>query len=107
STGAYGEWFKTWKTNGLWVGKTDDLWPETRELLTDEPIRHVDTMFPCAVLMVNGGNDKVVDPATARSFAAAARPYYASDPSRLRLVIYEGFGHNLPLDVVREHAEHW
>lgn len=107
STGAYDEWFKTWKTNGLWVGKTNDIWPETRELLKDEPIRHVDTMFPCAVLMVSGGTDKVVDPSTARAFADAARPYYKNDPSRLRLVIYEGFGHNLPLDVVRMHAENW
>jgi hypothetical protein len=49
----------------------------------------------------------VVDPKTARAFAEAARPAYASDPDRLRLVIYDGFGHNLPTDVVQEHAEHW
>jgi len=107
STGAYGQWFETWHTNKLWVGKTPELWPETIDLLKDEPIRHVSTMFPCAVLMVNGGADKVVDPATARAFADAARPFYQSDPERLRLVIYEGFGHNLPRDVVKMYAEHW
>ena len=55
-------------------------------------IRHVSTLFPCAVLMVSGGADKVVDPATARAFADAARPFYQSDPERLRLVVYEGCG---------------
>ena len=57
--------------------------------------------------MVSGGADKVVDPATARAFVDAARPFYQSDPSRLRLVVYEGFGHNLPRDVVKMYAEHW
>jgi hypothetical protein len=57
--------------------------------------------------MVNGGADKVVDPSAARSFVDAARPAYASDPDRLRLVVYEGFGHNLPTDIVQMHAEHW
>ncbi len=107
STGAYGQWFETWHTNGLWSGNEKDIWPETRKLLEEEPIRHVETMFPCAVLMVSGGADKVVDPATARAFVDAARPYYASDPERLRLVVYEGFGHNLPADVVKMYAEHW
>ncbi len=108
STGAYSQWLLSWKTNGLWVGKTPDLWPETLELLkTDDPILHVDTMYPTAVLMVSGGADKVVDPATARAFADAARPFYEKDPDRLRLVIYEGFTHNLPRDVVRMYAENW
>jgi len=30
-----------------------------------------------------------------------------NDPARLRLVNYEGFGHNLPQDVVRDDAERW
>ena len=29
------------------------------------------------------------------------------DPERLRLVIYDGFGHNLPRDVIRMYAENW
>jgi dienelactone hydrolase len=107
STGAYEQWLETWHTHKLWVGKTDELWPETRELLTWDPIRHVEGLFPAAVLMVSGGDDKVVDPATARAFVQAARPYYEQDPERLRLVIYEGFGHNLPLDVVKLYTEHW
>ncbi|MFO1095207.1 MAG: prolyl oligopeptidase family serine peptidase, partial [Planctomycetaceae bacterium] len=107
STGAYEQWLQTWHTNGLWVGKTDELWPETRELLKWDPIRHVQGMYPCAVLMVSGGDDKVVDPATAREFVKAARPYYEQDPERLRLVVYEGFGHNLPRDVVQLYTEHW
>lgn len=108
STGAYRHWFETWRANGLWVGKTPDLWPETDELLkTVDPILHVDTLYPTAVLMVSGGGDKVVDPATARAFVEAARPYYRDDDSRLRLVIYDGFGHNLPLDVVTMYAENW
>ena len=68
STGAYAQWHQTWHTNGLWVGKTDEFWPETRELLTWDPIRHVEGLFPTAVLMVSGGDDKVVDPATARNW---------------------------------------
>lgn len=108
STGAYQQWFETWHTNGLWQGKTPELWPETLDLLrTHDPILHVDQLYPCAVLLVSGGDDKVVDPRTARAFVNAARPYYAPEPERLRLVIYEGFGHNLPLDVVRMYTEHW
>ncbi len=108
SSGAYRQWFDTWHTNGLWQGQTLTLWPETDALLREcDPILHVDTLYPTAVLMVSGGQDTIVDPATARAFVDAARPYYAGDTERLRLVIYEGFGHNLPLDVVRMYAEHW
>ena len=108
STGAYRQWLETWHSNKLWRGATNGLWPETEELLRQyDPILHASNAFPTAVLMVNGGADKVVDPETARSFADAARPAYQSDPDRLRLVIYEGFGHNLPADVVQMHAEHW
>ena len=64
-------------------------------------------MYPTAVLMINGGEDKVVDPATARAFVKAAQPFYENDPDRLRVVVYENCGHNLPLDVVKMHAEHW
>jgi dienelactone hydrolase len=108
STGAYRRWLETWQTNGLWKGKTNELWPETEELLKKyDPILHVDKMYPTPVLMVNGGEDKVVDPEPVREFMAAARPYYEKDPHRLRLVLYEGFGHNLPLDVVKMYAENW
>ena len=108
STGAYKEWLASWKTNGLWKGKTDALWPETEELLKKyDPILHVDKMFPTAVLIVDGGADLVVDAKTARSFVEAARPYFKADPDRLRLVIYDGCGHNLPRDIVKMYAEHW
>lgn len=108
STGAYGHWLATWHTNGLWRGQSKELWPETEALLREhDPILRADKLFPCATLLVSGGEDKVVDPATARAFVAAARPSYAKDPDRLRLIVYEGFGHNLPLDVVQMHAEHW
>lgn len=108
STGAYRQWFETWHTNKLWQGKTDDLWPETDALLKQyDPILHVDTLFPTALLMVSGGSDLVVDPKTAQAFVDTARPFYQDDPNRLRLVIYQGFGHNLPLDVVKMYAEHW
>lgn len=107
STGAYEQWLETWHTNGLWRGQTNDLWPETRKLLAYDPIRHVERLYPTAVLMVSGGEDKVVDPKTARAFIQAARPYYEKDPERLRLVIYDNFAHNLPADVVRLYAEHW
>lgn len=108
STGAYRQWLDTWKPNGLWRGQTDGPWPETLALLDQhDPVLHVDKLFPTAILMVNGGQDKVVDPRTARAFADAARPHYQADPNRLRLVVYEGFGHNLPADVVRMYAENW
>ena len=107
STGAYEQWLASWHTNRLWRGKTNDLWPETKELLKYDPIRHVDRLYPTAVLMVSGGEDVIVDAATARAFVKAALPYYKHDPDRLRLVVYETFSHNLPVDVVRMYAEHW
>ncbi len=108
STGAYRQWFDTWQPNGLWRGTNYSLWPETEALLGQyDPILHAEKLFPTPVLMVSGGDDKVVDPKTARAFVEAARPSYKSDSERLRLVIYEGFGHNLPADVVRLYAEHW
>ena len=107
STGAYRQWLESWHTNKLWVGKTKELWPETEELLKYDPLLHVDRMFPTAVLLVSGGEDKIVDPKTARAFVQAARPYYESDPARLRLVIYDGVAHNLPADVVKMYIEHW
>ena len=108
STGAYRRWFETWHTNGLWKGTTPELWPETDAILKEhDPILHVDRLFPTAILMVSGGADKVVDPQTTREFADAARPFYAKDPARLRFVVYEGFGHNLPRDVVTMYTEAW
>lgn len=108
STGAYRKWLETWHTNKLWVGKGNQLWPETERLLsTEDPILHVKGLYPKAVLMVSGGRDKVVDPATARAFVEAAEPFYKDDPSRLRLVIYDNFTHNLPADCVKMHAEQW
>jgi hypothetical protein len=108
STGACREWFDTWHSNGLWRGATDGLWPETERLLgAFDPILYATNAFPTAVLMINGGTDKIVDPKTARSFVDAARPAYRSDPERLRFIVYEGFGHNLPADIVQTHAEQW
>ena len=108
TTGSLRQWFETWHTNGLWKGSTPDLWPETEELLKEyDPIRHVDGLFPTAVLLVCGGDDEVVDPSTTQAFVDAARPHYESAPSRLRFVIYQGCGHNLPRDIVKMYAEHW
>jgi dienelactone hydrolase len=108
STGAYRQWFDTWQPNGLWKGQTNSLWPETEALLREyDPILYATNLYPTAVLMVSGGGDKVVDPKTARTFVDAARLAYKSDTDRLRFVVYEGFGHNLPADVVRLYAEHW
>jgi len=108
STGAYRQWFDTWQPNGLWRGQGYSLWPETAALLKEyDPILHVSNLFPTAVLMVSGGEDKVVDPKAARAFVEAARSFYKADPDRLRLAVYDGFGHNLPRDVVRMYAEHW
>jgi hypothetical protein len=108
STGAYRQWLDSWYTNKLWRGQTTERWPETEKLLPQvDPILYVNKMFPCAVLMVSGGDDKVVDPKTAHAFVEAAKPFYADDPNRLRLVVYDGFGHNLPADVVSMYAESW
>lgn len=108
STGAYRAWLETWQPNGLWRGGANGFWPETGRLLSRvDPILHASNLWPTATLLVNGGDDKVVDIRSTRAFMEAARPVYASDPGRLRLVNYEGFGHNLPLDVVRDYAEHW
>jgi len=108
STGAYRAWLDTWQPNGLWRGGTNGLWPETGRLLaTVDPILHATNLWPIATLLVNGGDDKVVDIRSARAFVEAARPAFTNDPARLRLVNYEGFGHNLPPDVVRDYAERW
>lgn len=108
STGAYRHWFQTWHTNDLWRGESDELWPETEALLNEvDPILHADNLYPTAVLMVSGGADIIVAPATARSFIEAARPYYKDDEERLRLVIYDGFGHNLPRDIISMYIENF
>jgi hypothetical protein len=108
STGAYRAWLDTWQPNGLWRGGTNGLWPETGRLLTTvDPILHASNLWPTATLLVNGGDDKVVDIRSVRAFVEAARPTFTNDPARLRLVNYEGFAHNLPLDVVRDYAERW
>jgi hypothetical protein len=108
STGAYRAWLDTWQPNGLWRGGTNGLWPETGRLLTTvDPILHASNLWPTATLLVNGGEDKVVDIRSARAFVEAARPAFTNDPARLRLVNYEGFAHNLPPDVVRDYAERW
>jgi hypothetical protein len=108
STGAYRAWLDTWQPNGLWRGGTNGLWPETKRLLTTvDPLLYASNLWPTATLLVNGGDDKVVDIRSARAFVEAARPAFTNDPARLRLVNYEGFGHNLPPDVVRDYAESW
>jgi dienelactone hydrolase len=108
STGAYHAWLDSWQAHGLWQGDDSGLWPETDELLASyDPVLHVAGLYPTALLMVGGGDDKVVDPATNEVFCAAARPHYAHDPDRLRHVVYQGCGHNLPADVVRTYAESW
>lgn len=108
STGAYRAWLETWQPNGLWRGGTNGLWPETERLLaTVDPVLHATNLWPTATLLVNGGDDKVVDIRSARAFVEAARPAFTNDPARLRLVNYESFAHNLPLDVVRDYAERW
>jgi dienelactone hydrolase len=108
STGAYRQWFETWHTNALWRGEGNELWPETDTLLKQyDPILHASGLYPTALLMVSGGSDKVVDARTARTFVEAARPRYEKDPERLQLIIYDGFGHNLPREVIKLYAEHW
>lgn len=108
STGAYRAWLETWQPNGLWTGGTNGWWPETEHLLANvDPILRATNLWPTATLLVNGGDDKVVDIRSTRAFVEAARPAFTDDPARLRLVNYEGFGHNLPIDVVRDYAERW
>ena len=108
STGAYRAWLDTWQPNRLWRGGTNGVWPETSRLLTQvDPILHASNLWPTATLLVNGGDDKVVDIRSTRAFVEAARPAFTNDPARLRLVNYEGFAHNLPLDIVRDYAERW
>src|SRR6185369_7564141 len=105
STGTYRAWLDTWQANGLWRGGTNGLWPETAHLLdVVDPILHASNLWPTATLLVNGGDDKVVDIRSARAFFEAARSRFTNDPARLRLVNYEGFTHNLPPDVVRDYA---
>ena len=107
ATGAYEQWLQSWHTNGLWRAESKELWPETIALLKDDPIRHVRGLYPTAVLMVCGGGDKIVDPATTRAFYEAAVPYYEDDPARLRMVTYDGRGHNLPRDIISMYTQHW
>lgn len=108
STGAYRQWLDFWEPNGLWSGGANGRWPETDELLQAiDPLLRATNLWPTATLMVNGGDDKVIDPESARAFFRAAQPAFAADPQRLRLVMYEGFAHNLPEDVVKYYADYW
>src|SRR5262249_43828154 len=106
-TGAFREWFSTWEPNGLTRGGKLKLWEDTEQLLADEPIKHASELFPVAMLLVNGGDDKVVDVRSTRAFVDAAPPNYKTDRERPRLVVCEGMGHNFPVDAVKMHAEHW
>ena len=81
STGALREWYQTWEPNGLTKGKSLRLWADTEKLLEDEPIKHVATLYPTAVLLVNGGEDKVVDVRSNCSWQR--RVLHKEDPDRL------------------------
>lgn len=108
STGAYRAWLDTWKPNGLGSGGPSERWPETDRLRDSvDPVLHATSLWPTATLLVNGTDDKVVHIRSTRAFVDAVRPSFAHDAGRLRLVSYEGFGHNLPVDVVRDYAERW
>src|SRR5260221_8311718 len=82
STRAYRAWLHTWQPNGLWRGGANGLWPETGRLLTTvDPILHASNLWPTATLLVNGGDDKVVDIRSARAFCETARPAFPNDPA--------------------------
>jgi pimeloyl-ACP methyl ester carboxylesterase len=108
ATGAIQLWLETWKPNGLWKGPPgEEIREATLKLLqAHDPIRHTAGLKGKRVLMINGAEDRVVDLGPARAFAASARNHM-DNSNNLRHVVYEGFGHNLPEDVVGMYAAAW
>lgn len=83
-----------WKRNYNWEEKGFETWPETEELFEKwDPEFFVDRVFPTALLMINGSDDKIIPIESVRHYYDAIRPHYAADPERLRFIVFEGAGH--------------
>jgi hypothetical protein len=75
--GDLGQFAAGWSRNYDWASKGIELWPETvRELELHNPLLRVDRIAPKAILMMNGGEDRIIPIEAARSFHTALRPHY-------------------------------
>ncbi len=93
-SGSMREFVEGWKRNYNWREKGFEVWPETEELFEKwDPVLFVDRVFPTALLMINGSDDKIIPIESVRHYYDAIRPHYAKDPDRLRFVVFEGAGH--------------
>jgi len=93
-SGSMRKFVEGWKRNYDWKDKDFEVWPETEELFEKwDPVLFVDRVFPTALLMINGSNDKIIPIESARHYYDAIRPHYAEDPDRLQFVVFEGAGH--------------
>ena len=93
-SGSMREFVEGWKRNYSWKEKGFDVWPETEELFEKwDPILFVDRIFPTALLIINGSDDKIIPIESVRHYYDAIRPHYAKDPDRLQFVVFEGAGH--------------
>jgi dienelactone hydrolase len=57
------------------------------------PEERLDTFWPCATLLLHGGDDDVVAPGPGLAFIEGLRPAYRDDPDRLRRLLFPGEGH--------------
>lgn len=82
-------------------------WPGGR---SGSPEEHLDTYWPCAVLLLHGEDDDVVPPGPGLAFVEGLRPLYRDDPDRLRRVTLPGEGHLFSPDAqtrVDDEIEAW
>jgi dienelactone hydrolase len=83
-----------WARNYDWKSKGFEVWEETRAKLREhDPILFVDRIYPRALLMLNGGKDRIIPVESARHYFEALYPHYAADPDRLQMIVFEGAGH--------------
>jgi len=83
-----------WARNYHWKDKGFKVWKETKATLKEhDPILFVDRIYPRALLMTNGAKDWLIPIESVRHYFEALFPYYADDPARLQLIVFEGAGH--------------
>lgn len=93
-SGSFKTFWQGWRKCGIWENGKQDIWRETKEKLkTEDPVLFAKDIFPCALLMVNGGKDHIIPIESNKHFFDALWPHYAPDPDRLQYVVFEGAGH--------------
>ncbi len=73
-----------------------------KELRAYDPILKLDMLNKRPVLMLHGGEDKVVPREGEECFYTEAKSLYKNNPGDFKLVIYEGGNHSITIKMVEE-----